>query len=77
MKTTITDETIAVLWSPHQQQFHIETFGAMIKTNAGICTSKRKGGDYILICLVDTDAQANEVIGRLETAQRTLEIARN
>ena len=73
MNATITDKTIVVLWSPHAQYFHIETFAEMIQKNAKICATKIEGGDYILLCLVDTYPEADEVIARFEQAQERLE----
>ena len=55
----------AVLWSPHQEVFHIQKFGEMLEENRNIFTNKTKG-DYILLGLEETQEEANANLARLK-----------
>lgn len=58
-KTTVTHDTWVVLWSPHQECFHIETLGEMLRTNMRIYAEGRKG-DYILLGFAESSKEAAE-----------------
>ena len=63
--TEITKDTWVVLWSPHQRQFHLETFGKMIQTNNEIF-HRGSEGDYILLALAKDADEANQICDQYE-----------
>lgn len=64
-KTTVTQETWVVLWSPHQECFHIETLGEMLRTNMRIYAEGLKG-DYIFLGFAESSKQASEFIDKIK-----------
>lgn len=64
-KTTVTHDTWVVLWSPHQECFHIETLGEMFRTNMRIYAEGLKG-DYIFLGFAESSKQASEFIDQIK-----------
>jgi hypothetical protein len=58
----------AILWSPQQDAFHVETVEAMLEANRRIY-AHRKGGDFIALGFAATHEEATEVVNTL-IAQR-------
>ena len=53
-----------VLWSPHQNQFHVETINQMLTKNMNIF-SRQSLGDYIVLGFEHSHEDASESCRRL------------
>lgn len=66
----------AVLWSPHQDGFHIETFEEMFQTNVRIFL-ERNLGDYILMSVAKTHDEAAEHVRLLRESRENADTVRS
>lgn len=55
----ISTASFAMLWSPHQNAFSIETVGDMLANNLAVFANERKG-DYIVLGSFDSLEEARE-----------------
>ena len=53
-----------VLWSPHQNLFHVQTVQEMIEDNRVVFEYDRKG-DYIVLDIVETHDEATHLTRKL------------
>jgi len=60
----MTEDDFAILWSPRQDVFHIETVQAMLETNRRIHMN-RKAGDFIVLGFAKTRDEATELANTL------------
>jgi len=54
-----------VLWSPHQNVFHVQTVSEMIRQNRFVFNQQRTGGDYIVLGFARTREEAQAESSRL------------
>jgi hypothetical protein len=59
-------QAIGVLYSPKQNVFHTETLRQTIRTNTRTFVQNKKGNDYILLRIVNTEEEASAVIDELK-----------
>jgi len=65
----INPQWFAVLWSPRQDGFHVETLDEMFRTNARIFL-ERNLGDYILMSIAKTRDEAQRDLESLREARK-------
>lgn len=54
------NDEFAVLWSPHQNAFHVESVGEMLKTNMHIFLHQEKG-DFVVLAFAESHEKAAEI----------------
>jgi hypothetical protein len=54
------DEKFAVLWSPHQNSFQVETVGDMLETNLRIFLNQQ-AGDFVVLAFADDHEEAKSL----------------
>jgi len=64
---------VTVLWSSKQQYFHIEPLSKTLSHGLESALSGKKGADYILVSICDTNEQAGEVIKSIKEARGVYE----
>lgn len=58
-------DSYVVLWSPHQNVFHVQTVSEMIRQNRIIFKQQRTGGDYIVLGFARTQKEAQDASSNL------------
>lgn len=54
------NDEFAVLWSPHQNAFHVESVGEMLETNRRIFIEQEKG-DFVVLAFTESHEKAAEI----------------
>ena len=58
-------DSYVVLWSPHQNVFHVQTVSEMIRQNRFVFNQQRPGGDYIVLGFSKTKKEAQAASSKL------------
>lgn len=66
--TTIPGDGFVVLWSPDQNQFHVETINEMLESNIRIYLQQKRVG-YIVLSFADSAEEAHQIIEMFEESR--------